>query len=390
MNMKPKLLMVTPYSFVHAYSGVLYLADALFQRGVDIRLLSPIQREYAHLCPTRPYPIIDLSQLPFGNIPKFGGMVKVADIIREGVALGGDLLVNDYAYYQQAVWLKRLRPNVKMIHYVTEYLTPEDFPHARGIRAYERHSDLADLVVDVEPNRARMRQKRYGISKQICILPNTLPSNGVPRAGRSGLLSKLAGHELPTNRFVLLYAGTAHPNMSFDGLLEAIARCTQPIYLLGFIRGEAFRVKEWRRVMEDRLGQAGGCLCDAVPRQDLLCALHEADGGLIYYPPGDEPSFNQLYCAPTKLYEYLAAGLPVLGTANPSLRQLLETNGLGCCASEDSPDGLAKALEKLANYFGTRDREKRKTISDYFHTFLSFEKASPPVVEAIWKLLQKS
>ena len=56
---------------------------------------------------------------------------------------------------------------------------------------------------------------------------------------------------------------------------------------------------------------------------------------------------NQKYCAPTKLYEFMACGLAVLGSDNESLRGIIEREGIGLCARGDAPKDLARALEEM-------------------------------------------
>ena len=193
-----ELLIVTPNSFVHAYGGVLYLADALWQCGVKVRLLCTLQREYAHLLPQRPYPVIDLAQLPFGGAPKIRFLIRIARIMQEGLRPHTHFIFNDYDYYRQAVWLKHLRPEAQLIHYTTELLTPEEQPTIPRLRFYERHARVPDLIIDVEPHRAQRRQKRFGLDRLPMVLPNTLPAAYFPLPGPPGSLARLAGgHHCP-------------------------------------------------------------------------------------------------------------------------------------------------------------------------------------------------
>lgn len=384
--MKPRLLIVTANSFAHAYGGVLYLARTLHERGVDVRVLGHVPPEHRAHVPAQPFPVINLPDLPLATIPKVRGVIKTLRILHEGLAPGTHWLFNDYGFFRQAVTLKRLRPQQRLIHYTTELLTPEEQPHA-SLDFYARHASVPDLVIDVEPHRAARRQERFGLPRRPLVLPNTLPAAGFPSAGPPGTLARLAGGALPADRFILLYAGTAHPSMSFTRLLEAVRQCGHPLYLLCFLRGEAARVAAWQQQLADALGPEGGRICPAVPRSDLLRALPEADAGLIYYPPSDEPSVNQLYCAPTKLYEYLAAGLPVVGSANPSLRDLLEPHDLGFCADPDGAEGLATALARTVTRYGLHTRPQRARIASYFQQHLSFERTSEAALTSILGLI---
>jgi glycosyltransferase involved in cell wall biosynthesis len=54
------------------------------------------------------------------------------------------------------------------------------------------------------------------------------------------------------------------------------------------------------------------------------------------------------YFSPLKIYEYMAAGLPVLASRVGDLPEVLEHGKLGRLADPDDPAALAHALEQLA------------------------------------------
>ena len=63
-----------------------------------------------------------------------------------------------------------------------------------------------------------------------------------------------------------------------------------------------------------------------VPRERLHDILATCDIGIVYY---HTRKLNHLYCASNKTYEYAQAGLPMVLTCQPPLRQLSEVYGVG-------------------------------------------------------------
>jgi glycosyltransferase involved in cell wall biosynthesis len=51
---------------------------------------------------------------------------------------------------------------------------------------------------------------------------------------------------------------------------------------------------------------------------------------------------------PVKLFEYMAAGLPVVASSFPLFRTIVESSGCGVCVNPEQPDGIAAAVRMLA------------------------------------------
>ena len=196
----------------------------------------------------------------------------------------------------------------------------------------------------------------------------------------------MAGGDLPVGMPILVYIGGVHKGTGLDTVVEALEGIGRPVFFLGFCHGKSReQVEQFRQKVEARLGPNRGRICHAVPRSELLSCIHEASAGLVYYPYSDYPSFNQLYCAPTKMFEYIAVGLPVVASANPPLLNLIEKNRLGACAKGDSVSALRVAIEFLLTSpeYQTDIRQRSRQL---FAEQLCFEKVSSPVVARIWSL----
>jgi glycosyltransferase involved in cell wall biosynthesis len=119
-------------------------------------------------------------------------------------------------------------------------------------------------------------------------------------------------------------------------------------------------------------------LCGVLDRRGVAEVLSRARVGLVLQYP--EP--NAMAGKPIKLFEYMAAGIPVLSADFPLWRQVVEGAGCGLCVDPLNPGQISLAIRYLlthpgeAEAMGRRgrraikerfnwDREKRKLLSLY-------------------------
>jgi glycosyltransferase involved in cell wall biosynthesis len=61
----------------------------------------------------------------------------------------------------------------------------------------------------------------------------------------------------------------------------------------------------------------------------------------------DDDCLNNRYCSTNKVFDFIAAGCPVIVTEVPPLRLLVQSRQVGCVVSPVDPVGLAAAIEKV-------------------------------------------
>ena len=121
-------------------------------------------------------------------------------------------------------------------------------------------------------------------------------------------------------------------------LVDAMAHVDAELLLAGAfsppaLRDEVARSDGWARVRY--LGRLG--------HERIPGVLAQARVGLIpLHPIG-----NYVEAYPVKLFEYMAAGLPVIATDVPLWREVLETHGCGVCVPHGSPERLGRAIGAL-------------------------------------------
>ncbi|GAB3847117.1 hypothetical protein GCM10028822_08070 [Hymenobacter terrigena] len=135
----------------------------------------------------------------------------------------------------------------------------------------------------------------------------------------------------PTEPLRLLYSGTIS---ELNGVWEAIAlagqlRAAWPggarLTIIGFCQQPELlrQLQEQTTQNPDWLSLIGGA--EPVPHARIVAEIGQSHLGLLAYRP--HPSTER--CRPTKLFEYLAHGLPVLASPNPLWQELLDAHGAG-------------------------------------------------------------
>jgi len=73
------------------------------------------------------------------------------------------------------------------------------------------------------------------------------------------------------------------------------------------------------------------------------------------------------YCLPNKMFEYLMAEVPVIVSNLPEMKKLVEDNGVGIVAKENSKDGLERAIEKALLFDKKQIVKKIKKIKKEYN-----------------------
>jgi glycosyltransferase involved in cell wall biosynthesis len=208
---------------------------------------------------------------------------------------------------------------------------------AKGLlRGIERAAArTANAVVTVhEPYRAEL--VRRGVpEKKTAVVMNTfderlLPLNDGARDGHS---------------FRIVYHGTVTPHYGLDILVEAFARVAAglPDSRLD-IYGEGDAVPQLRH-RADELGLTERVLVvgQQLPHRDVLRAVRGASVGVI---PNRPTKLNR-YALSSKLFEYVALGIPVVAASLPTLRAHFSDDEV-LFFKPGSSESLAEALMAVA------------------------------------------
>ncbi len=199
-------------------------------------------------------------------------------------------------------------------------------------------------------------------------LKNQLLKQGVPeekiRVAHDGfdpfafehLSSKQDAREklgITQDAFLVVYAGHLYPWKGVDGIASAFKNIPDGIELavVGGYPSDIARVKslagETRRVRF--VGQR--------PRAEVSTWLAAADAALL--PTSAKFEIGKSYTSPLKLFEYLAAGLPILASDVPSHHEILDTSVARFFRPDDAQDFLKQLAAMKEAKFEPRVAKER-------------------------------
>jgi glycosyltransferase involved in cell wall biosynthesis len=283
-------------------------------------------------------------RLPKGDSAEREQAVAAASVaIAEEIAAGGfDLVYERYSLFSDTA--ARLSapatPGMRAIPSILEVNAPliaEQREHrsladeAGALAATHRQLQGASLVSCVSGAVAQWTREEGADPARVVVTPNGVNTTRITPAPAA------PASQAPVR---VGFVGTLKPWHGTDLLLRALARTHQRLEL--DICGTGPQQEELERLaaelgITDRVRFRGAVAPERVPE-----FLHGLDIATAPYPAGEH------YFSPLKVYEYLAAGLPVVASAIGTLPALLADGELGVLVEPGDVAELAAALDELA------------------------------------------
>ena len=230
------------------------------------------------------------------------------------------------------------------------------FPHFTKIKfldyPLDKYAQKAYKVVVPDLDRAYIQQAWWNLPKLPTVLPNK------PYSIETGELSKDTKKALERikneTRKVILYSGIITPERNIEDFAKALGNFENfALYIIG-------RSPVGDDYIKDMLKQ--------YPNIEYL-GYHTAPShlefikyayiGLTPYVPTQSalhPVINALYCAPNKIYEYSAFGVPMIGTNVLGLLRPFEQYGIGKCVTDMKTESILEMIQYIdSNYSIMRD-----------------------------------
>ena len=156
--------------------------------------------------------------------------------------------------------------------------------------------------------------------------------------------------EVKTSRPTLVYVGGIS---EARGVLELVqsTRLLKPKYenILLILVGQIYSIsleEKIRKLLEQFGLQDNVRLVGKVKHEEIYDILLRCHIGMVILHP--EP--NYIESLPTKLFEYMAAGLPVIAFNFPLWKEIVEGNNCGLTVNPLNPREIAKAVEYLLEH----------------------------------------
>jgi len=278
-----------------------------------------------------------------------------------------DLVYERYALWGQTGMSWAARRGVPSVLEVNAPLIQEQVQH-RGLldrggaeRVADRALGAATAVICVSDQVSGWARARVGDPRTVHTVANGVDTTRIVPAH---------GHVRPAagDPFTVGFVGTLKPWHGVDTLVEAL-----PLLLR---RHPGYRVllvgdgpeAEALAVRAAGLGVAGWVeATGSVDPAAIGSLLKRMDVAVAPYP-----ELTDFYFSPLKVYEYLAAGLPVVASEVGGLAGLLEHGRLGALVRPGDPSALADAVDDLRLDVARRTRLRRSGVqraapSDWSH-----------------------
>jgi glycosyltransferase involved in cell wall biosynthesis len=159
-------------------------------------------------------------------------------------------------------------------------------------------------------------------------------------------------------KFVVIHAGALRLNYAARELLLAVQQASLEVdnLILIVIGGVVGPAHAYTSLLEE-LGREGKLvILPHMSHRDVIRYLSISDVGVSLVLPIDK--IHQM-AFPLKLFEYMAAGLPIIGCNVPDVERILRQEACGLIVDPYSPDSIAKAIVVLA-----KDKQLRHWMAE--------------------------
>lgn len=204
---------------------------------------------------------------------------------------------------------------------------------------------FADGFITLNESISSFYREKYPELPEAVLAPNAVEYTTPPVY--DGRLHKAAG--LRHEQKILLFQGGLAPHRGIAALLEASNHLDEDwsVVFMGWGALES-QIVEFAGDNNDRASdRARVAVIPGAPHHELLSWTSGATLGAIPY---ENTGLNHLYCSPNKLWEYPAAGVPILVTDLPEMRKRVENYEIGIAVPRElDPIQIAESIHSLTD-----------------------------------------
>lgn len=147
----------------------------------------------------------------------------------------------------------------------------------------------------------------------------------------------------PENKILLCQGAGLHSNRGLEELLLSLNYLPEEFTVT--FAGSGLAINTLKQLSKDQHLEHRVHFTGLLPMEELATVTRNAFLGFSLDKPH---SPNQLYSLPNKLFDYLAAGKPVVASNLPEVKKIVEGYKVGVVAPEVTPVAIADAVMQLA------------------------------------------
>jgi glycosyltransferase involved in cell wall biosynthesis len=157
---------------------------------------------------------------------------------------------------------------------------------------------------------------------------------------------------LPVDKFIVAYVGQVWRWKRIEFLIDAFELLNSSDVILLIVGGPKNELQFLRRYARTKQNSNNIIIKGPVLPMDVPKYLLAADC-LVHYTPSSGPMKSY---SPLKIFEYMAAGKPILAPRQPWIEEVLKDGENALLFDEDSPKDLAEKIELIKNNPELADR----------------------------------
>lgn len=249
---------------------------------------------------------------------------------------------NDLSTLMTGYYYKKYNNKIKLIYDAHELFVEMS---KRTIRKNYWHYiekkvlPCADEIIMPEINRARYFSNKYKLERNITIIPN------FPKKTKIKKSNQIEKKIIQTyGKTKILYIGDMHRDRYVEQIIKAFKYMNEDFVciLIGRIK-KKFK-KKLELVIKDNKLNIKVFLLDPVDNNQVIDYINSSDIGILFYK---NSNLNNYYCAPNKLFEFLACGKPVITNSFPGLIEVVEKNKWGICLDKINEYSISNAIKNM-------------------------------------------
>lgn len=213
-------------------------------------------------------------------------------------------------------------------------------------RAIEQEGRLlpsVDAMIVASPSWVEWNRTLYGRLPE----PTVVLLNVPERTEVDSSLDLRSALDLPDDKAIVIYQGSIQENRGIEPAIDAIETIDEAVLVVigyGYHRPTLEQLVR-DRALEDRVRFFG-----PVPNDELISYSASADIGLANIVNSSVSYHTSL---PNKLFEYVMAGIPVVGSDSPEIGRIVREESIGEVCDAEDPGALAVAIRSILA--GSRD-----------------------------------
>jgi glycosyltransferase involved in cell wall biosynthesis len=223
---------------------------------------------------------------------------------------------------------------------------------------------------------AHVRQRG---AKQVELIPNGADPSMFEPADDGADFRRAHGLE---GKFIALYAGAHGMSNDLDVLLNAANLLANDKQIHFVFLGDG-KEKPALQARAAQMRLSNVTFLPSVPKSEIPAALAAADVCIAILKPLEE--YKTTY--PNKVFDYMAAGRPVVLAIDGVIREVVEAAGCGLFAQPGNPSALAEVIRKLASE-PKQSRELGMRGREYLEENFSREKMAENLLGLLEEMIE--